>query len=202
MLCYDSRLQSYTAGITGVSTNYLSNTRNDFRGLYCLMVKILAGFQAHDQLSCDQQLIPNMTILLALDFQIFSYIKLKTASLITQKTQMIIIIISHTHYLVNLFTQSFRFFFSYQFEWVWSALPINSALTQALTYSCMMGEQMLSSKEGRHTLSLCRSKQTRHRFLPPGRLGPMVTCTLKLGISILNGGNVQVQQVSLNRCRG
>uniref|UniRef100_A0A3Q3FF02 Ryanodine receptor 3 n=1 Tax=Labrus bergylta TaxID=56723 RepID=A0A3Q3FF02_9LABR len=26
-----------------------------------------------------------------------------------------------------------------------------------------------------------------------GRLGPMVTCTLKLGISILNGGNVQVQ---------
>lgn len=28
-----------------------------------------------------------------------------------------------------------------------------------------------------------------------GRLGPMVTCTLKLGISILNGGNVQVQQV-------
>ena len=31
--------------------------------------------------------------------------------------------------------------------------------------------------------------------VPPGRLGPMVTCTLKLGISILNGGNVQVQQV-------
>lgn len=30
-----------------------------------------------------------------------------------------------------------------------------------------------------------------------GRLGPMVTCTLKLGISILNGGNVQVQQVRL-----
>lgn len=30
---------------------------------------------------------------------------------------------------------------------------------------------------------------------PSGRLGPMVTCTLKLGISILNGGNVQVQQV-------
>ena len=32
----------------------------------------------------------------------------------------------------------------------------------------------------------------------PGRLGPMVTCTLKLGISILNGGNVQVQQVRLH----
>uniref|UniRef100_A0A3P9B5N6 Ryanodine receptor 3 n=1 Tax=Maylandia zebra TaxID=106582 RepID=A0A3P9B5N6_9CICH len=31
-----------------------------------------------------------------------------------------------------------------------------------------------------------------------GRLGPMVTCTLKLGISILNGGNVQVQQKMLN----
>uniref|UniRef100_A0A3B4TQV3 Ryanodine receptor 3 n=1 Tax=Seriola dumerili TaxID=41447 RepID=A0A3B4TQV3_SERDU len=30
-----------------------------------------------------------------------------------------------------------------------------------------------------------------------GRLGPMVTCTLKLGISILNGGNVQVQQKML-----
>lgn len=28
-----------------------------------------------------------------------------------------------------------------------------------------------------------------------GRLGPMVTFTLKLGISILNGGNVVVQQV-------
>lgn len=28
-----------------------------------------------------------------------------------------------------------------------------------------------------------------------GRLGPMVTFTLKLGISILNGGNVLVQQV-------
>lgn len=28
-----------------------------------------------------------------------------------------------------------------------------------------------------------------------GRLGPMVTGTLKLGISILNGGNVLVQQV-------
>ena len=27
----------------------------------------------------------------------------------------------------------------------------------------------------------------------------MVTCTLKLGISILNGGNVQVQQVRLRR---
>ena len=32
-------------------------------------------------------------------------------------------------------------------------------------------------------------------LLPPGCLGPMVTCTLKLGISILNGGNVQVQKV-------
>ncbi|XP_047184844.1 ryanodine receptor 3 isoform X2 [Scophthalmus maximus] len=31
-----------------------------------------------------------------------------------------------------------------------------------------------------------------------GRLGPMVTCTLKLGISILNGGNVKVQQKMLN----
>ncbi|KAK7907584.1 hypothetical protein WMY93_016196 [Mugilogobius chulae] len=31
-----------------------------------------------------------------------------------------------------------------------------------------------------------------------GRLGPMVTCTLKLGIAILNGGNVQVQQKMLN----
>uniref|UniRef100_A0A3Q3KQK1 Ryanodine receptor 3 n=1 Tax=Mastacembelus armatus TaxID=205130 RepID=A0A3Q3KQK1_9TELE len=30
------------------------------------------------------------------------------------------------------------------------------------------------------------------------RLGPMVTCTLKLGISILNGGNVQVQQKMLD----
>ncbi|XP_069017865.1 ryanodine receptor 3 isoform X1 [Embiotoca jacksoni] len=30
-----------------------------------------------------------------------------------------------------------------------------------------------------------------------GRLGPMVTCTLKLGIAILNGGNVQVQQKML-----
>ncbi|CAB1342599.1 unnamed protein product, partial [Coregonus sp. 'balchen'] len=30
-----------------------------------------------------------------------------------------------------------------------------------------------------------------------GRLGPMVTCTLKLGISILNGGNVLVQQKML-----
>lgn len=32
-----------------------------------------------------------------------------------------------------------------------------------------------------------------------GRLGSMVTCTLKLGISILNGGNVKVQQVRLYR---
>lgn len=32
-------------------------------------------------------------------------------------------------------------------------------------------------------------------FFFPGRLGPMVTFTLKLGISILNGGNVVVQQV-------
>ncbi|XP_077442696.1 ryanodine receptor 3 [Stigmatopora argus] len=31
-----------------------------------------------------------------------------------------------------------------------------------------------------------------------GHLGPMVTCTLKLGISILNGGNVQVQQKMLD----
>lgn len=29
-----------------------------------------------------------------------------------------------------------------------------------------------------------------------GRLGAMVTVTLKLGISILNGGNILVQQVS------
>lgn len=61
---------------------------------------------------------------------------------------------------------------------------------------------MLSSKEGQQTLSLCRSEQTRHHFSPPGRLGPMVTCTLKLGISILNGGNVQVQQVRLYLSRG
>jgi len=33
------------------------------------------------------------------------------------------------------------------------------------------------------------------RSFSSGCLGPMVTCTLKLGISILNGGNVQVQQV-------
>lgn len=39
--------------------------------------------------------------------------------------------------------------------------------------------------------SLCFSFSLRSS----GRLGPMVTCTLKLGISILNGGNVQVQQV-------
>lgn len=31
----------------------------------------------------------------------------------------------------------------------------------------------------------------------PGRLGAMVTVTLKLGISILNGGNILVQQVHL-----
>ncbi|XP_061602252.1 ryanodine receptor 3 isoform X2 [Cololabis saira] len=31
-----------------------------------------------------------------------------------------------------------------------------------------------------------------------GHLGPMVTCTLKLGISILNGGNVHVQQKMLD----
>ncbi|XP_072301866.1 ryanodine receptor 3 isoform X3 [Eucyclogobius newberryi] len=31
-----------------------------------------------------------------------------------------------------------------------------------------------------------------------GRLGPMVTCTLKLGIAILNGGNVHVQQKMLD----
>lgn len=37
-----------------------------------------------------------------------------------------------------------------------------------------------------------------HDFSSSGRLGPMVTCTLKLGISILNGGNVQVQQVRLS----
>lgn len=41
-----------------------------------------------------------------------------------------------------------------------------------------------------------------HPWLPisSGRLGPMVTCTLKLGISILNGGNVQVQQVCFQNC--
>lgn len=39
------------------------------------------------------------------------------------------------------------------------------------------------------------SWKTLHYSCQPGRLGPMVTCTLKLGISILNGGNVQVQQV-------
>lgn len=40
--------------------------------------------------------------------------------------------------------------------------------------------------------------QAMHDLSPSGRLGPMVTCTLKLGISILNGGNVQVQQVRLS----
>lgn len=34
----------------------------------------------------------------------------------------------------------------------------------------------------------------------PGRLGAMVTVTLKLGISILNGGNILVQQVHLRLC--
>lgn len=34
----------------------------------------------------------------------------------------------------------------------------------------------------------------------PGRLGAMVTVTLKLGISILNGGNILVQQVHLRAC--
>lgn len=34
-------------------------------------------------------------------------------------------------------------------------------------------------------------------FASSGRLGPMVTVTLKLGISILNGGNVLVQQVQM-----
>lgn len=40
--------------------------------------------------------------------------------------------------------------------------------------------------------------QAMHDLSSSGRLGPMVTCTLKLGISILNGGNVQVQQVRLS----
>lgn len=35
---------------------------------------------------------------------------------------------------------------------------------------------------------------------PPGRLGAMVTVTLKLGISILNGGNILVQQVRPSTC--
>lgn len=34
----------------------------------------------------------------------------------------------------------------------------------------------------------------------PGRLGAMVTVTLKLGISILNGGNILVQQVHPSVC--
>lgn len=32
--CYESQLQNYPAGIAGVTTGYLSNTRNDLRGLY------------------------------------------------------------------------------------------------------------------------------------------------------------------------
>lgn len=32
-----------------------------------------------------------------------------------------------------------------------------------------------------------------------GRLGAMVTFTLKLGISILNGGNILVQQVRISQ---
>ncbi|TKS76306.1 Ryanodine receptor 3 [Collichthys lucidus] len=47
--------------------------------------------------------------------------------------------------------------------------------------------QMISASKGNEELiAFC------------GRLGPMVTCTLKLGISILNGGNVQVQQKMLD----
>ena len=37
-------------------------------------------------------------------------------------------------------------------------------------------------------------------LLSPGHLGAMVTVTLKLGISILNGGNILVQQVHLSTC--
>lgn len=59
--------------------------------------------------------------------------------------------------------------------------------------------QMISASKGRgeNFSPFCAFLTgSRHVVLSsPGRLGAMVTVTLKLGISILNGGNILVQQV-------
>lgn len=57
-------------------------------------------------------------------------------------------------------------------------------------YSRLGSLILLMSKRYILTMQAC--------YFVSGRLGPMVTFTLKLGISILNGGNVVVQQV--HRC--
>lgn len=66
--------------------------------------------------------------------------------------------------------------------------------------------QMISASKGRELLTLLPVSYNLPSDCPecvictlslPGRLGAMVTVTLKLGISILNGGNILVQQVQL-----
>lgn len=64
--------------------------------------------------------------------------------------------------------------------------------------------QMVSASKGGEPLTLLPYAPSTFPHAPlavilslPGRLGAMVTVTLKLGISILNGGNILVQQVHL-----
>lgn len=68
--------------------------------------------------------------------------------------------------------------------------------------------QMISASKGRtHSKLLCgvisgrvrRDGRVMHGLWSSGRLGAMVTVTLQLGISILNGGNILVQQVNSSR---
>lgn len=67
--------------------------------------------------------------------------------------------------------------------------------------------QMISASKGRKTftwLPFCNhqlwcSDRVIYEFWSSGRLGAMVTFTLKLGISILNGGNILVQQVCISQ---
>lgn len=64
--------------------------------------------------------------------------------------------------------------------------------------------QMISASKGGELrfFFLCAPFLTRSvcGLSSPGRLGAMVTVTLKLGISILNGGNILVQQVHPYMC--
>lgn len=62
--------------------------------------------------------------------------------------------------------------------------------------------QMISASKGTvgKLILICLAANLLHPVvicIPPGRLGATVTFTLKLGISILNGGNILVQQVCI-----
>uniref|UniRef100_A0A3Q2TD46 Ryanodine receptor 3 n=1 Tax=Fundulus heteroclitus TaxID=8078 RepID=A0A3Q2TD46_FUNHE len=84
-----------------------------------------------------------------------------------------------------------------------NALTERSALQTYLTHVCHLQEKEMEKQKILYQQARLHARGAAEMVLQmisatKGRLGPMVTCTLKLGISILNGGNVQVQQKMLD----